>query len=375
MPSKPDSNRRAFDHQHYVPCLRWKQGEYQALIRLREGTKSRITPLIELPERGWDFETQTEAKSLEQHLAPFAERVHRKWGDRPCFVDLRLLGDEVILADQTHAVDTVFSELRSQGCRAIPVTGPERDGQYQKTVRNAARRDGLGVCLRLGLAQAAESSVKQTVDELLRTVGAKPVETDLVLDLEAPNFVPLEGFSKLVQGVLLRILRLHEWRTLTLLGTSFPRTMAGLARGAQLVDRYEWRLYQRVAGSLLDEQCRAPTFGDYAIAHPEVLPVDMRIVKPTASLRYTVDDAWNIIKGQNVREHGYHQYAGMCQALLSSPEFAGRGFSSGDAYIADCADGLQGTGNLTTWRWVGTNHHIEKVVADVASLYGSSGTA
>ena len=36
--------------------------------------------------------------------------------------------------------------------------------------------------------------------------------------------------------------------------------------------------------------------------------------------------------------------------------------------------GSVGTGNLTTWRRVGTNHHIEKVVQDVSSLFASSDT-
>ncbi|MEI7881504.1 MAG: hypothetical protein WCI95_11585 [bacterium] len=33
-------------------------------------------------------------------------------------------------------------------------------------------------------------------------------------------------------------------------------------------------------------------------------------------------------------------------------------FSQGDKYIYDCATGTAGTGNLTTWRKVGTNHHL-----------------
>lgn len=37
-----------FDHNHYVPVLRWKQGEQRALQQLTPVVKSSITPLIEL---------------------------------------------------------------------------------------------------------------------------------------------------------------------------------------------------------------------------------------------------------------------------------------------------------------------------------------
>jgi Beta protein len=49
----------------------------------------------------------------------------------------------------------------------------------------------------------------------------------------------------------------------------------------------------------------------------------------------------------------------------------GAGFSPGSAYIESCRTGGASTGNLSTWRWVGTNHHMTKVVNDLANLHGS----
>jgi hypothetical protein len=40
----------------------------------------------------------------------------------------------------------------------------------------------------------------------------------------------------------------------------------------------------------------------------------------------------------------------------------------GDEYISDCSEGSESTGTLTTWRWVGANHHITRVVNDLANL-------
>jgi hypothetical protein len=88
----------------------------------------------------------------------------------------------------------------------------------------------------------------------------------------------------------------------------------------------------------------------------------------TANIRYTIDGNWLIVKGRGVKKHGYGQFAAICRALVGRPEFCGRNFSTGDAYIADCATNAVGTGNMTTWRKVGTNHHLTFVVDRIARL-------
>jgi hypothetical protein len=195
---------------------------------------------------------------------------------------------------------------------------------------------------------------------------------DLILDLGAPNFVPVSGFTKLVASLLRKLVRLYSWRTITVIGTSFPMTMAEISGTAQLVKRQEWLLYELLVDELRQTRTPFPSFGDYTICHPEVLQVDMRIVKPFASIRYTTNKAWFILKGTNVRDNGYGQFRDLCKKLIESPYYRGKNFSESDRYIWDCAHGIASTGNLTTWRWVGTNHHIESVVLEIANFFGSS---
>ena len=54
-----------FGHQHYVPVLKWKLGEYQALHRLASDIKDRMTPLIEIPDIGYDFDAHVPLGGLE----------------------------------------------------------------------------------------------------------------------------------------------------------------------------------------------------------------------------------------------------------------------------------------------------------------------
>ena len=67
----------------YVPALRWRQGEYQALARLAAAAKDRIVPYVTIPEVEFDFELWQPKKTVQEHVHPFAARFNAKWGQRP----------------------------------------------------------------------------------------------------------------------------------------------------------------------------------------------------------------------------------------------------------------------------------------------------
>lgn len=361
-----------FDNRHYVPCLRWKQGEYQALLRLTEDVKSHVTPIVEVPEIGFDFENRKEAKNIDEHLSNFGKRVKGKWGDRLCFVDLKLLTSSLRMADGTHPLDFVFQDLKVNGCSVIPVTSIDRDQFYQESIKQIVERDQRGVCFRATIQQAANQNFAIEAARVLTYLNLQKKEVDLVLDLGAPNFSPVAGFEKLIVSIVRRIPELSRWRTFVILGTAFPSSMAEITGGGGSPTRSEWVLFRGLTNDFRATGLRLPTFGDYAVSHPDVLLADMRIIKPYATIRYTINDAWWILKGLNVRDNGFAQYRSMCSRLIRSNLFMGPDFSAGDLYIRDCARGNASTGNLTTWRWVGTNHHIHKVVENVANLSDAS---
>jgi len=362
-----------FDHKRYVPCLRWKQGEYQAVSRLTAAAADALTPIIEVPEIGWDFENEEDAKTLDEHLPEFAPRVKKKWGCTPCFVDGRLLPPGGLMASGEHAMDYVFNRLRAEKCKAIPVTGPERAPEYKNAIRRAVRKDGRGMCIRIPLAAAMRASVKASVRALRTEAEVGYGEAHLVLDMGAPkNFEPMDGLVKAVARAISNLPHLDRWASFTLLGTSFPKTMAVVKRGTTALKRYEWLLYRQVCAESRKAGIRLPSFGDYAIQHPDIWHVDMRIVRPSASIRYSGDGIWLIVKGKNVRDYKFGQYRKMCKKVVSSVHFSGRSYSYGDGYIAACASGTGKTGSLPMWRCVGTNHHLEKVIEDVAIFYGSA---
>jgi len=358
----------SFDLTHYVPCLRWKQGEYQALLRLSSSTKNLLTPLIEIPEIGFDFENNRENKTIDEHLSPFAKRVKDKWGNGRCFVDIHHVGPLKLMETGQHPLTYVFDDLRSRGVLGIPVIDLKQDSAYQDAITEIITMDGRGLCFRIDIEEAAKTTCKSYLDTLLQKFQIRPDKCDFILDLKSPNFEPIDSFANLLKLLINRLPYLNNWRSFTLIGTSFPRSMGEVVRGLSIIPRNEWRLYTFLVRYLRDTGTRIPTFGDYGINHPDIIAVDMRKVKPSASVRYTIDNGYLIIKGPNVRQYGFAQYHSLCQEVVESRHYCGQMFSEGDKYINECAQGITSTGTLTTWRWVGTNHHLEKVVRDIANF-------
>ena len=356
----------------YVPCLRWKKGEYRAVSFLSQKAKAAILPLIEIAEMGFDFETRENSKTIDEHLSKIAERVRKNWGSAACMLDFRLLDSRLRMENGNHPLVQVFGQLKSVGAKAIPVVSVSSDAKFLSATRKIAADDKLGACLRVGIEQAASRDLKSRVDSLLGGIGLEIGRCDLVLDLGAPTFEPLDDFAGLVEALVSSLPYLTRWRSLAILGSSFPSTLAGVPPGLTLLPRNEWRLFRLLLSRGFIGKARMPDFGDYSVNHPDVLKGDMRLLKPAAAIRYTLSDSWLIAKGTNLRVAGaYAQFFALSAQIVGSRHYSGPDYSAGDKRIKECASRLVGPGNLTTWRFVGTNHHLEKVVRDLASQPGT----
>ncbi len=363
-----------FDHRHYVPCFRWKQGEYQAVLRLHASTKEMFIPLIQIPEIGYDFKEKKLKKTIDEHLSDFVlKKIYKKWGDSFCFVDLNLIRPSERMENGIHPVKYVFDDLRTEGCSGVPVTGLDRDIAYQREIKKILTKDKRGICLRISIEKAARNTFVEETNSLLSKLDIKPNNCDLIIDLGAPSFVPLEGFSMAIQQIASKLPYLNDWRTFTIIGTSFPETMGGIQIGTTNIPRYEWQLYKILVDGFRKAMLRLPTFGDYTISHPNFSEYDMRLAKPSVKIKYTTDNNWYIVKGHNIRDEKFgknRQYHKLSEKVIESQHYYGSEFSWGDDFIQKCADGGK-SGSLTTWVSVGTNHHIEKVTHDIASFYAS----
>ena len=360
-------------HTRYVPILKGRDGEYGALQTLSDSVRSVLTPVLELPPIPWDFEADRPARTIDTHLKKMGQKIERAWGTTSdMFVDLIWISETERMADGEHPLTFAFNALRYRGVQAVPVAGLVRGDEYLDACRSVIAQDRRGVCFRIQREDFVDFPEMRTrMEEVLRSVGVSTSDVDLLLDLR--SLTPTErdidaaGVSRLIHSVPW----LSDWRSLTVAATSFPQNLVGIPPAdSTLIDRKEWQLWIQTT-SHIDAAGRVPVFGDYAISHPEPAEVDPRIMRPSASVRYTCDGAWLVLKARNLRDHGYEQFHEVCRDLIRKPEYTGPEFSWGDRYIAECAAERVGTGNLTTWRKVATSHHLARVVNEIVRHHDS----
>lgn len=354
----------------YVPVLKGKEGEFAALEALESKVRARLMPLIEVPDVPYDYANERPSKSLEDHVAGIAERLLRCCQNLPLYIDLPWFKEDEDLADGRVALEAVLADCADSGVKAIPVVSRMSSPKYLASAGAHAKTSGLGLCLRLLVEDFEEDvDIDAEINRLLKSCGVNESASDLVIDLE--DLGPEGSRAVLVTRSVFSMIGGHKsWRRVILAAASFPEDLSDVnAATVSTLPRREWELWKTLQ--------RRPNllprpdiiFGDYAISNPVQKELDPRTMRMSASIRYTTQENWLVVKGRNVRQYGFDQYFELCKALTKRPEFCGKNYSWGDNYIAECALERTGPGNATTWRKVGTNHHLTVVVQAIASAH------
>jgi hypothetical protein len=351
----------------YVPIVKGKEGEFAALEALYEDARSGVTPLIELAGVPFDYVNDRPAKELHDHLSGVAERLKKAWGTgREMYVDIPWAHDEEVLADGRVAIDAVLEDCRASDLTVVPVITRNKSSQYVSAV---ARHAPSNVCLRLMLDDFAEEvDLDSDLNRIVATIGLEAAAVDLVLDL---GDLGKDGRDLIVARYALgAVPRVEDWRRVILAAASFPEDLSAVdAATVRMLPRREWLLWTTLQRKPKQLQRPDLIYSDYGIAHPVPRELDPRVMRMSASIRYTTAESWLVVKGRNVRQFGFEQYFELARTLTQRAEYSGAGFSWGDSYIAQCAAGTSGPGNATTWRKVGTNHHISFVVSQLANRF------
>lgn len=350
----------------YVPALRWRQGEYQALARLTAAAKDRIVPYVTIPEVEFDFELWQPKKTVQEHVHPFAARFNAKWGQRPAWVAVHPSISNEAMEDGRDILTYVFEALRAFQATAIPAVFLDASPAMATAVATIVRTDCLGSAISVRLEDMMKPDARRRIETLARSLGIELNEIDLVVDLGAPNFEPYNIFAGALITAMKRLGDLRVFRNFTVIGTAIPETFKDVAKGADQLPRHDWLFYRTLLGNMPADM-RRPSYGDYTIVHPQFAPVDMRMIKSAGKLVYTTSTAWEVRKGGAFRDNP-GQMHDHCASIVASSMFCGEAFSSGDDYIAKCAARTKGSSNQPWWKYVTINHHIMHVLDDLAKI-------
>ena len=352
-----------FSYQHYVPTLKWKLGEYSSLKEIRTELKEKFTPLIEIPPIQF-------GKTIDKHIEKVAEKIEDSWGDNNIFfLDLPDINSDARLEENIHPLEFLASDIRKRNLKMVPVTGFDKNEEYQKQIHKINQKDNKGFCLRIYPKDIKEMKLK--LKDIKELTGVNTTDIDLIFDLKYMSEEIVNMFQGFLPDMINSIPELEYFRTFVFLATHFPINLSQIKPYTICpLKRYEWIIWRHLVKSRVR---RKPTFGDYAIANPEIVQVDPRYMRMSANIRYTTKDEWLIFRGGQTKRDGYGQFHDLSEKLINHKSYCGESFSSGDLYIKECAEHKVGPGNATTWRKVGTNHHITFVVNQINELSNFSG--
>jgi len=365
-----------FDHTHYIPILKGKQGEYDAVQKLFSSDRAALTPVFEVPAVDFDYKNQQPKKTEAAHLTASCNKMVTGWGKaRHFYVDLGdarlntpVLGD----ANGRHPYTFMFDLTRAAGLLAVPVIPIVPDPALITAVRAIHAQDGRGVMVRVPRSHSGSPIFVNIVHQLLTQLALPPGQVDILLDLGEVESVNVPLYVNWLAQWLPQMPYLTAWRTLTLAGCAFPKTLSAFKVGTVgSVPRAEWSLWRSLVG-VLPNGVRMPTFSDYGVSFTDVAEVDPRIMQNVHNVRYTSANEWFIFRGKNIKTGKGPSNHQVAQQVVAHYSYCGATYSDGDAEIAACATRTTNPRNPTQWRETGTNHHLTYVVRQLASQLASS---
>ena len=352
---------------HYVPFLKWRQSEYQALFKLKKEIKDLITPYIIMPPIEYDFEEKRLKKTIQEHIEPMPKRLKDKWGSRLALLDFHDSIEQGIMDNGENVIKYVYTKSLAMGCKLIPVISFEKSKWYLTEIKSIISTQNCGLALRLFLEDLDKPNINGEIDQVLEMFDLNINNIDLIIDLKTPDkFEPYALFSNLIFMKVNKINNIKSYRSFVIAAHSL--NLREIKQPGGLFTRHEWMLYPYLIKKFKD---KLPTFGDYTTDNIEFLPpMDMRKVSPSAKLIYTLPQHWQVLKAKAFRGNEI-QMVSLCTNIVSLPGYKGVPFSDGDKRIHDTANGKANYGNLGTWKQVAINHHMTKVVHQLSSYHAS----
>lgn len=364
---------------HYVPVLKTKGGELDALSKFDESQKGFFTPLLELiPIQPKWLEGQDDpvpSKSIDDHVSNLSRDIAAAWQcDRPIFVDGFYLEEEDVLSDGSEPIAEVLRRLAADNLVAIPVVGINRLAEYVDACVSHAGRMKTDMCLRLTPTDLEDpESLAEQLGQFLSYIKRSPQQVHLVVDYGSISSGLAGALKAAVGSLIASINGVGQWKSTTLTATAFPSDVAEIkSNSIGVFERTEWQVWSHLRKK---SRAQALVFGDYTVTHPDMSFLDPRKIRMSPKIKYCDELQWVIAKGEALRRKKDNrpsvppseQYPRLAKQIMQHSAWKTSSFSWGDTFIEDCANGNK-TGNAQNWVTVGTVHHIALVLQQLANL-------
>lgn len=340
-------------NKNYLPILKGKKGEFEALLHLRKEQKEELLPLIEVVDIPKDYDKNSYKTTEETHLNKFIANIKKYWNkDNHILIDTRFLEE-----DNTSSLNYIIENLIKDDFQPVPVIG------LNDSIKGTRIKELLAI--RISYDDFKKININKQLKDISDSLSLEFGKVILIMDLGYIPFKEIEFAKDMALGIIKGVHQLNLFNDVFLNVTSFPIDLSQYKKGLNEESRIEVYLHQYIR-SIEDSFDITPKFGDYTISNPNISDgIDPRFMNPTASIRYTYNDRWYILKGEPLKR-GFDQFFDLSKAIVDNTRiYAGENYSWGDKEIFNksLSEDLRklnniGTGNLTTWRSISINHHL-----------------
>ncbi|MFB0826185.1 beta family protein [Chromobacterium violaceum] len=345
----------------YVPILRARKGEFDALNNLHQSDTIKILPLLDIPK-------PKEGEGVSDHLHKVVRSIKKVWSQRPAFIDFFNWKPDALTEKGEPVLHSIIRLLKGSEVSARPVIGYDRwdDLEYR---RNFAGLNSIGrftCCLRLDEEAIDDiSDIKYFNDQISSILSVISIDArDVAVIIDTAD-ISKKSITALIPNIetVIKELKSIGFNDIIIAGATMPILITDVVKkenSQEFLSRREMELWQT-----LYPKHEGLIFGDYGVRNPRALD-NIKSNNANGKIRYTLSDIrFYISRGHSLQKHiGYKQYWDLSQSIIDSGFYKGDKFSWGDAKISANAR-HEFVGNSTTWISIDTNHHICTVLQEI----------
>lgn len=318
----------------YIPFLKAKRGELNAMSQLTSEVKHAICPFFDFPLKREKYDSASYARTTQG----IAAGLKRHWG-----TDAEFYFDDFDIAQKLTVENKepyahVLNALKE--LRIIPVVGLGRGPHNDSVVELKRAGEITASIVAFRAVQEDFEDFELNKDEInddLAEVFAEFDEIDLILDCRVCNSLDVSQAAQQIAAFARKFCKPYDVRRVIITGSSIPASLGDLVKpnSVETVKRRELAIISK-ARDLADVDVVA---GDYATVSPFYSDADFdpRLFQKVTAPRliYAFNHSHYIARGISLESGGQTQYVGLTKALCGQVFFRGRGYSTGEDYFDD----------------------------------------
>ncbi|WP_411753194.1 beta family protein [Serratia sp. (in: enterobacteria)] len=357
----------------YVPILKAKKGEFEALANLADSYAQRIYPFFDIGKITEATKKLVKFKNSSQivkdYLDDTTEKIVSSCKSDNMFFDIFEWKTDSYVETGEHALSYLYRILCKSGMNIIPVIGFDRwdSEDYQNAVKAIDMpEDGL-YCIRIDSGSIDDAHDIEYFTDILNdvfdTLKISPKQCVALIDFADVTKKSVVSINTDMEHML-GILDNYNFAYIIMSGGSFPAIINDAVKDVDTTDFVPRREILSWKGISLQKRETPIIFSDYGVRNPNAAG-DIIATHANGKIRYTIEDKYFVARGHSKQKgnKGKQQNV-LARVIVGSNHYCQAQFSWGDKRIEDCSQD-KFSGNSTQWIGIDTNHHITLVVNEI----------